>query len=97
MVPGEVDHVRARHNSFILATPAEIGVDSRGSSFAIDEEGERANVSFDSSASFRPLSDSDLAMEEEEAEDAEVKTATVAVPSRFRLQPRFQVCRVKSI
>jgi hypothetical protein len=96
-------------DAFVLVTPEELGMSRQEAPFSFDEDW-LLNVSFESTSSFRPLSESDLSTDEDDDEDENdtesdpselhtvpTRVATLFVPSRFRLQPRFNVCHVKLI
>jgi hypothetical protein len=91
-------------DAFVLATPEELGMDSpRETSFSPDD-GMLLNVSLDSTSTFRPVSERDMNHDPHNVErdtfvshPISARGATLAVPTHFRLQPRFNVCRVKLI
>jgi hypothetical protein len=91
-------------DAFVLVTPGELGMDSRDTAFPVDDE-TLLNVSLDSTSSFRPLGECDMSFDEDQdgesvlfdSHSISTRVATLAVPSHFRLQPRFNACRVKLI
>jgi hypothetical protein len=91
-------------DAFVLVTPLELGMNSRDTSFSVDDE-TLLNVSLDSTSSFRPLGECDTSVDEDQCGESDLfdshsiraRVATLAVPSHFRLQPRFNACRVKLI
>jgi hypothetical protein len=91
-------------DAFVLVTPEELGMNSRDTTFSVDDE-TLLNVSLDSTSSFRPLGECDMRIDEDQYGESDLfdshsispRVATLAVPSHFRLQPRFNACRVKLI
>ena len=91
-------------DAFVLVTPGELGMDSRDTSFSVDDE-QLLNASLDTTSSFRPLGECDMSLDDDqdgesdplESHNISTRVATLTVPSHFRLQPRFNACRVKLI